>query len=133
MPRRVTPVSAPPPNQTSVRDAGGRPTDPLILALEGTLEGLVACSDDRAVIVEGLTYLSRLGHEMGLLFRRAQYPAAGHPMTGSRYSALADLHRRAVEHLRARADRLTLAVLPELRSIAGTVDAAIAQRKVAAV
>lgn len=123
MPASVAPAPPARPKPT------GRPTDPLILGLEGTLEGLCACQDDRRAMLAGLDLIEQIGAQMAAIYHRQATGMIGHPGAATRHRSLRDLLERTVAHLRDRAHRLACAVIPELRSIATVVDAAITARR----
>jgi hypothetical protein len=97
------------PKQTSVPRIqpsldGGRPTDPLTLAFEGIMEGIVACGDDRRA------------------FERAT----------ERLRQVRTLEARLIQQLEARASRLFEKIEPELHRVAAETDRALTERTVAA-
>jgi hypothetical protein len=96
-------------NRSSVRPVrpnldGGRPTDPLTLAFEGCIEGLVACRDDRKALLTARGVLVRIrGMELRLL-----------------------------NQIERRIDRLAAKIEPEIQRIAVETDRALCARTEAA-
>lgn len=79
---------------------GGRPPDPLTLAFEGVMEGLVATDDDRKAFESAADRLHQI---------RMQ-------------------ETRLIHHLEARASRISEHVGPELRRIAVETDQTLTER-----
>ncbi len=83
---------------------GGKPTDPLTLAFEGCIEGLVACGDDRRALSTAREALVRIrGMELRLL-----------------------------DQIERRIDRLTSKIEPEIQRIAVETDRTLCARTEAA-
>lgn len=83
---------------------GGRPTDPLTLAFEGVIEGLVACGDDRRAF-DGAS---------------------------ERLRQVRTIEARLVDQLEHRAQRLFERIEPELKRIARETDVTLTHRTKAA-
>lgn len=106
---------------------GGRPTDPLVLALEGDLEGLIACREDRDAILHGLDLLHKYASMQAVLISRLciKLPTTKDRNLAARLRASIS---RVDEHLRERVDRLQDAVIPELQRITTLVDNELSNR-----
>lgn len=120
------------PNRTAVRRVqpnldGGKPTDPLVLAFEGDLEGLIGCENDLEAFHLGLDMLGKYGTIQATISARLCISPAT-PHDERRLRALRDIMRETISHLHERADRLEKAVIPELRRICTSVDDALNRR-----
>jgi hypothetical protein len=117
----LTPPTALRPKQTAVRRVqpsmdGGRPADPLTLAFEGDLEGLIATTDDRLAIQHALVHLHKYESAKVLLVTRicASRATRVDEQKLRKMNAITD---RLVRFLADRAARLGAVVIPELQRI----------------
>lgn len=127
----VTPLLPPKPKQTAVRGASlleGRPTDPLVLAFEGDLEGLIALKEDQRILRLGFAHLKK--------YRALRYQAMLKVLNGTAASGdfrklqmLENSIDLLVTFLEERAIRLDAVIIPELQALTTQVDHELTERK----
>jgi hypothetical protein len=108
---------------------GGRPVDPLILALEGCIEGLVAERDDRVALGKAAAALHSALDLNALMVcsMLAQRPTR---VVEHRARRLQIVIGTLMRHVEDRAVRLERIVDPELQSIVTQTDDELSRRRV---
>ena len=110
-------------NRSSVRIQpsmdGGRPADPLVLAFEGDIEGLIATTDDKVALQQAIVHLHKYESAKVLLVGRICASRATRA-DEQRLRKMNGITARLIRFLADRSARLGTVVIPELQRITTT-------------